>query len=196
MLRFVLFVVLLSLCNAQAPVCDPTLTSFHADKLSCTQYYTCFNGVATLQTCPDQKYYDASRTLCDIPANVPCTIGPCTGTTGLTTVAIPGDCTGYKLCLNGTEFDMKCATGTLYDATYGDCVMAKNSKCEENPCLTVDPATASPSTFYPSSKLCKNYIICNKQTPVVRTCLSATVFSPTVAKCVPPAEYTCPPGTF
>uniref|UniRef100_A0A182JL58 Chitin-binding type-2 domain-containing protein n=1 Tax=Anopheles atroparvus TaxID=41427 RepID=A0A182JL58_ANOAO len=127
MLRLGLLVTVMGMCTAQMPpVCDPTLTSFHVDPLNCTQYFTCFNGVATLQTCPDQKYFDAARTLCDVPAKVPCTVGPCTGTTGLATVAIPGDCTGYTLCLNGTAFDMKCATGTLFDATYGDCVMAKD----------------------------------------------------------------------
>uniref|UniRef100_A0A182NDF9 Chitin-binding type-2 domain-containing protein n=1 Tax=Anopheles dirus TaxID=7168 RepID=A0A182NDF9_9DIPT len=177
------------------PTCDVTVSSFHPDPTNCNQYYSCFQGVATLQTCPDGKYYDSTRTLCDIPANVPCTVGPCSGNTGVAAKAISNICTSYTLCLDENPFNLTCADGTLFDATYGDCVLARDSKCVENPCLAVDPATASPATFYPVLNSCKKYIICDKLNPVERTCVGTTVFSRTVSKCVASTDYVCPPGT-
>ncbi|XP_050079551.1 peritrophin-44-like, partial [Anopheles maculipalpis] len=191
-----LVMALLGACAAVTPpVCDSTVTSFHADPTSCNQYYTCYQGKAILQTCPDQKYYDPTRSLCDIPEKVACTIGPCTGNAGLKAVAIPNVCTTYTLCVGETPFNRTCAEGTLFDEVFGDCVLAGDSKCVENPCLSVDPATALPTTFYPVLSSCKKYIICDKLNPVVRSCAGATVFSRTVSKCVASTDYVCPPGT-
>ncbi|XP_053674974.1 probable chitinase 10 [Anopheles nili] len=195
MIWLLLLAMTVGMCSAQVPVCDSAATSYHANSLNCSQYYTCYQGTATLQSCPDQKYFDSARTLCDFPEYVACTMGPCMGTTGLVAVAIPNICTSYTLCVQGIEYNRTCADGTLFDATYGDCVVAKDSTCEENPCLTVDPATATPSTFYPVLNSCNKYIICDKTNPVVRTCVGTTVFSRTVSKCVTPTNYTCPPGT-
>ncbi|XP_040164223.1 probable chitinase 10 [Anopheles arabiensis] len=194
--RGLLLLSIVSMCATQTPpVCDSTVTSFHPDTTNCNQYYTCYQGVATLQSCPDQKYFDASRSLCDVPENVPCTIGPCTGNTALKAVEIPNICTSYTLCVGETAYNRTCAEGTLFDSAYGDCVLASNSSCVENPCLTTDPATALPTTLYPVLSSCKKYIICNKLDPVVRTCAGAAVFSRTVSDCVDPASYVCPPGT-
>ncbi|XP_041783362.1 probable chitinase 10 [Anopheles merus] len=194
--RGLLLLSIVSLCATQTPpVCDSTVTSFHPDTTNCNQYYTCYQGVATLQSCPDQKYFDASRSLCDVPENVPCTIGPCTGNTALKAVEIPNICTSYTLCVGETAYNRTCAEGTLFDSAYGDCVLARDSSCVENPCLTADPATALPTTLYPVLSSCKKYIICNKLDPVVRTCAGAAVFSRTVSDCVDPASYVCPPGT-
>ncbi|XP_052888684.1 peritrophin-44-like [Anopheles moucheti] len=191
-----LLMSLLGACAAQTlPVCDSTVTSFHADPTNCTRYYSCYQGVATLLSCPDQKYFDSNRTLCDIPANVACTIGPCTGNTKLKAIAIPDVCTSYTMCVGDKAYNITCADGTLFDAAFGDCVLAKDSTCVENPCLTVDPATALPTTFYPVLNSCKKYIICDKLNPVLRTCAGTTVFSRAVSKCVASTDYVCPPGT-
>ncbi|XP_058065689.1 peritrophin-44-like [Anopheles bellator] len=177
------------------PTCDPAVVSFVSDPTSCTQYYTCYNGVATLQTCPDQKYFDATRMLCDVPEYVNCVVDPCAATTGVTSLPIANSCTAYTLCVEGTGYQVTCASGTLYDETYGDCVLAGASSCVENPCLSLDPATATPTTFYPVSNSCTKYIICNKQEAVVRECVGSNVFNRVEAKCVPKASYTCPAGT-
>uniref|UniRef100_A0A182S8M2 Chitin-binding type-2 domain-containing protein n=1 Tax=Anopheles maculatus TaxID=74869 RepID=A0A182S8M2_9DIPT len=199
MQRITHFVLLMALLGASAaqkpPVCDSAVTSFHADPTNCSQYYTCYQGVAILQSCPDQKYFDSTRSLCDIPEMVTCTIGPCTGNTGLMSVAILNVCTSYTLCVGETPFNRTCADGTLFDVAFGDCVLAGDSTCVENPCLSVDPATAVPTTFYPVLNSCKQYIICDKLNPVVRTCAGSTVFSRTVSKCVASTDYVCPPGT-
>uniref|UniRef100_A0A182QJR7 Chitin-binding type-2 domain-containing protein n=1 Tax=Anopheles farauti TaxID=69004 RepID=A0A182QJR7_9DIPT len=162
----------------QNPVPDPPILEIHPNEADCQQYILCVKGEPNVRNCapglffdpdllqcvmaddcicPDGKYYDSAKTLCDIPANVPCTVGPCSGNTGIAAKAIPNICTSYTLCLDENAFNRTCADGTLFDETFGDCVIARDSKCVENPCVTVDPATAVPTTFYPVLNSCKNF---------------------------------------
>ncbi|EAA45005.4 AGAP010470-PA, partial [Anopheles gambiae str. PEST] len=142
-------------CTQPPP--DPPILEIYPNPGNCKEYILCLNGEGIVRQCAPGLFFDEQATSCVAGfegdgctvKNVPCTIGPCTGNTALKAVEIPNICTSYTLCVGETAYNRTCAEGTLFDSAYGDCVLASNSSCVENPCLTTDPATALPTTLYP-----------------------------------------------
>ncbi|XP_052871345.1 peritrophin-44-like, partial [Anopheles cruzii] len=185
-----LLLVVATICCTTA-VADPcteqgVYTGFLPHETDCTKYYSCYGGVAYEQTCPDGKYFDPTRTICDLEANVDCVSNNCPPD-GVVFLPIPNVCDRYLICINGNAFEGVCDGGLFFDAVLGDCNLKNESGCLVNPCIQ-PPPNPPQLEIYPNPADCHQYLICGNGEPVVRDCAPQLVFDPSSLQCVPGEE--------
>ncbi|UYV74525.1 Cpap3-d2 [Cordylochernes scorpioides] len=85
-------------------------------KTSCTRYWQCWNGTASLQFCPFSLLYNDDIHACDWPDNVPeCQQHPlCRGIPN-GRLAIANSCVRYWQCLGGYPQLHRCASGLAFN---------------------------------------------------------------------------------
>lgn len=113
---------------------------------SCTRYWHCWNGTATIQQCPFSLLYNDAIHSCDWPDNVPdCQKHPICKDTPNGLVFIEKSCVRYWLCVGGYPRLQRCAAGLAVNPTTLKCELASTVPgCEPPP--TQPPAEENTST--------------------------------------------------
>lgn len=102
---------------------------------SCTRYWHCWNGTATIQQCPFSLLYNDAIHSCDWPDNVPdCQKHPICKDTPNGLVFIEKSCVRYWLCVGGYPRLQRCAAGLAVNPTTLKCELASTvAGCEPPP---------------------------------------------------------------
>lgn len=105
---------------------------------SCTRYWHCWNGTATIQQCPFSLLYNDAIHSCDWPDNVPdCQKHPICKDTPNGLVFIEKSCVRYWLCVGGYPRLQRCAAGLAVNPTTLKCELASTvAGCEPPPTTT------------------------------------------------------------
>jgi len=107
---------------------------------SCTRYWQCWNGTATIQQCPFSLLYNDVIHSCDWPDNVPdCQKHPICKDSPNGAVAIEKSCQRYWLCVGGYPRLQRCPAGLAFTPTNMRCELAQTVAGCEPP-----PTTAAP----------------------------------------------------
>ncbi|KFB41688.1 AGAP010470-PA-like protein [Anopheles sinensis] len=172
-------------CVAAQTTTDPCVGSdqaFLPNPTDCTKYYSCYGGIGYEQVCPDGKYFDPTRSLCDIAANVNCVVNNCPPD-GIVFLPIPNVCDRYTICVGGEAFEGFCDEDLYFDVNLGDCNYKNESGCVVNPC-TQPPPNPPVLEIYPNEADCQQYLICLNGQPTIRDCAPGLFFDPTTLQCV------------
>jgi len=156
LLKICVAFALAATASAQVGPCDdlPGGTGFVNDYSSCEAYFSCVGGNAFPVNCPDGLHFDADLLVCAPPDSVNCVPGGCPAT-GIITVAVPGSCSAYILCINGEPFDRTCGTGLFFNPIIGSCDFPDNTDCQLPSC----PQTPGLS-FAADPQSCSHYFVC------------------------------------
>ncbi|RWS12165.1 peritrophin-like protein, partial [Dinothrombium tinctorium] len=102
---------------------------------SCTRYWHCWNGTATIQQCPFSLLYNDALHACDWPDNVPdCQKHPICKDTPNGPVAIEKSCVRYWLCVGGYPRLQRCPAGLAFNPNDRRCELAQTVPgCEPPP---------------------------------------------------------------
>lgn len=105
---------------------------------SCTRYWHCWNGTATIQQCPFSLLYNDAIHSCDWPDNVPdCQKHPICKDTPNGLVFIEKSCVRYWLCVGGYPRLQRCPAGLAVNPTSLKCELASTVPgCEPPPTTT------------------------------------------------------------
>lgn len=105
---------------------------------SCTRYWHCWNGTATIQQCPFSLLYNDAIHSCDWPDNVPdCQKHPICKDTPNGLVFIEKSCVRYWLCVGGYPRLQRCPAGLAVNPTSLKCELATTVPgCEPPPTTT------------------------------------------------------------
>lgn len=107
---------------------------------TCSAYYKCKKGKATLLQCEDGLHYNAAKQVCDTPANAKCPIIT-DKVEEITDIEIscpssgsffyphPLNCSHYYICHNGKSTLMSCGRILKYDFLSQTCNLPNHSKC-------------------------------------------------------------------
>uniref|UniRef100_A0A6G1S9C0 Chondroitin proteoglycan-2 n=1 Tax=Aceria tosichella TaxID=561515 RepID=A0A6G1S9C0_9ACAR len=118
---------------------------------SCTRYWHCWNGTATIQQCPFSLLYNDAIHSCDWPDNVPdCQKHPICKDTPNGLVFIEKSCVRYWLCVGGYPRLQRCPAGLAVNPNTLKCELATNVPgCEPPP--TQPPAAEEETSPAPGS---------------------------------------------
>ncbi|KPM09194.1 peritrophin-like protein [Sarcoptes scabiei] len=93
---------------------------------SCTRYWHCWNGTATIQQCPFSLLYNDAVHACDWPDNVPdCQKHPICKDTPNGAVPIEKSCVRYWLCVGGYPRLQRCPAGLALNTNTFKCELAQ-----------------------------------------------------------------------
>ena len=107
---------------------------------SCTRYWHCWNGTATIQQCPFSLLYNDAIHSCDWPDNVPdCQKHPICKDTPNGLVFIEKSCVRYWLCVGGYPRLQRCAAGLAVNPQTNKCELASSVPGCEPPPTTPQP---------------------------------------------------------
>ncbi|KAG8186739.1 hypothetical protein JTE90_009808 [Oedothorax gibbosus] len=128
----------------QAPISTencPWLYGVFAHQTSCTRYWQCWNGTATLQQCPFSLLYNDALHSCDWPDNVPdCQKHPICKDSPNGHIPIEKSCGRFWLCVGGYPRLQRCPAGLAFSPTTGRCEIASNVPgCEPPPTTPAAP---------------------------------------------------------
>ncbi|CAL1275518.1 unnamed protein product [Larinioides sclopetarius] len=127
----------------QAPIGTdncPWLYGVFAHQTSCTRYWQCWNGTATIQQCPFSLLYNDVIHSCDWPDNVPdCQKHPICKDEPNGHIPIEKSCGRFWLCVGGYPRLQRCPAGLAFSPTGLRCELAQNVPGCEPPPTT--PAT-------------------------------------------------------
>lgn len=147
--------------------CPSLNTQFFRDYTNCSNYITCFNGVAFPQSCPHGLHFDAVNEVCDFPGTVDCSACPSTGIATIRT-----SCTTYRLCVFGTAIEKECLPGTQFLDDKGECGVGEK-ECPFIPCEGVNAT----GVHFHRTRDCRSYHICLDGRNVgLRNCSGDTYF--------------------
>ncbi|KAJ6222575.1 hypothetical protein RDWZM_001120 [Blomia tropicalis] len=127
----------------QAPIksegCEWSFGIFAHDT-SCTRYWQCWNGTATLQQCPFSLLYNEQLKACDWADNVPdCQKHPICKESPNGSVAIEKSCTRYWLCVGGYPRIQRCPAGLAFNRETQKCDLDYTVPgCEPPPIVSND----------------------------------------------------------
>ncbi|XP_058122317.1 probable chitinase 10 [Anopheles ziemanni] len=172
-------------CVAAQTTTDPCVGSdlpFLPHPTECSKYFSCYGGIGYEQVCPDGKYFDPTRSICDIAQNVDCVVNNCPPD-GIVFLPIPNVCDRYTICVGGEAFEGICDENLYFDEALGDCNYKNESGCVVNPC-TQPPPNPPILEIHPNESSCTQYLICLSGQPVVRDCAPGLFFDPTALQCV------------
>ncbi|KAL3247269.1 hypothetical protein MRX96_057201 [Rhipicephalus microplus] len=98
-----------------------------AHQTSCTRYWQCWNGTATIQQCPFSLLYNDVMHACDWPDNVPdCQKHPICKDSPNGHIPIEKSCVRYWLCVGGYPRLQRCPAGLAFNPTGLRCELADN----------------------------------------------------------------------
>jgi len=107
---------------------------------SCTRYWHCWNGTATIQQCPFSLLYNDVLHSCDWPDNVPdCQKHPICKDVPNGAVLIEKSCVRYWLCVGGYPRLQRCPAGLAFNPTALRCELATTVPGCEPPPTTAPP---------------------------------------------------------
>lgn len=109
-------------------------------KTSCTSYWECWNGTATLSRCGISLLYSTESEACEWPENVPgCQQHPTCKNIANGAVPIENSCKNFWQCIGGYPFIQECPAGLAFDPQFLGCRLAVDVPGCEPP-----PTTAAP----------------------------------------------------
>jgi len=107
---------------------------------SCTRYWHCWNGTATIQQCPFSLLYNDALHACDWPDNVPdCQKHPICKDIPNGAVPIEKSCVRYWLCVGGYPRLQRCPAGLAFSPPNLRCELAQTVPGCEPPPTTPAP---------------------------------------------------------
>ncbi|XP_037824682.1 uncharacterized protein PB18E9.04c-like [Lucilia sericata] len=116
------------------PVDDPSRPIFLPHPKSCSQYYLCYHGVATIMQCPNMLHFDVTQQSCNTAEKVNCQISaviPRDQCLPQTVDVYPHatNCNYYYLCKYGYLMVMQCPFNMGWDYEKRACVVKSKAKC-------------------------------------------------------------------
>ncbi|XP_011179341.1 peritrophin-48 [Zeugodacus cucurbitae] len=101
---------------------------------SCSTYYSCYNGIATLQNCASGTYFDKNAQSCTSQAPAYCVSSasnPCGGHADNSFVSKPGSCNSYYFCNSTGAYAGDCPSNLVFNPTKQMCDYKSNYNCQE-----------------------------------------------------------------
>jgi hypothetical protein len=145
---------------------------------TCSDYVTCWKGVAYPQTCSAGLFFDPEREQC-LPDESVCHKFSCTPG-AIEKFPMEGKCVEYILCVDGTQYNATCGDGLYFSPQEKDCVPKEESGCIVNRC----DSASTDLQIYEHEFNCTKYFICVKGKPWEQTCAKGTHFDKNLKKCV------------
>jgi hypothetical protein len=141
---------------------------------SCSDYYSCANGIGTPHTCPDGYLFDFARQMCYFADQVTCEVAsnPCAGIEDGQFV-VGSSCANYYTCQNGVGTPHTCPDGYLFDFARQMCYFADQVTCEvaiSNPCAGIEDGR------FVAGSSCANYYTCQNGVGTPHTCPDGYLF--------------------
>lgn len=103
---------------------------------TCYQFYRCWQGRATIHSCPNPLVFDRRERACNFIHGTGCEGGQTVGQTcpqvdGDEPVLLPDEnnCSGYFLCYNGQPLQRQCAAGLHFNRILRACDLPENANC-------------------------------------------------------------------
>uniref|UniRef100_A0A182SLG7 Chitin-binding type-2 domain-containing protein n=1 Tax=Anopheles maculatus TaxID=74869 RepID=A0A182SLG7_9DIPT len=189
MIRLVLalFLVGCAKVQTQSTVCQGQINTFVPHETDCWRYYTCVNGQAFPQECPEPFIFVDARQMCDYGDRNACVNCPATG---IRNFPVSNSCTKFIQCIEGVQFERECPAGTMFDKAAEQCNVASAVQCVEVNCPAVDDPQNPVFVADPSD--CQNYFICVSGEGVIQRCPTGTRFNPTLNVCDLETNVACP----
>uniref|UniRef100_A0A182IZX7 Chitin-binding type-2 domain-containing protein n=1 Tax=Anopheles atroparvus TaxID=41427 RepID=A0A182IZX7_ANOAO len=190
MIRLAVALFLVGCANAQASttVCvGQPQYRFVAHETDCWRYYTCVDGQAFLQECPDPFVFVEATQMCDFGDRNACVSCPATGVKNF---PVSGSCTQFVQCIEGSQFQRECPAGTQFDSVVGQCNVASAVGCVDLDCPAVDDPQNP--VIKPDPLDCQVYYICIGGQGVEQRCPIGTRFNPTLNVCDLQDNVVCP----
>ncbi|XP_035903432.1 peritrophin-1-like [Anopheles stephensi] len=183
-LGLVALLAIVGCATAQTTV-DPCVEAGKTDGFlphptNCSLYFACYGNKGYEQACPDGKFFDPVKIVCDVPEKVQCQINNCPPE-GIEYLPMPGSCDQYIICIGGVAFNQTCDTGLFFDPVLGECNYANLTDCVVNPCGP--PAVPPVLEIHPNPANCSQYIICVEGEANIRDCASGLFFDVVAEKC-------------
>ncbi|KAH8260911.1 hypothetical protein KR044_000425, partial [Drosophila immigrans] len=177
-----------------------------ANPESCNTFYICLSDKATLQSCSEGSYFDATEQYCK-PGTCPdTTTSTSTSTTTTTTTEGPGtgcDCEGnvpngqltenkdncrlYYACDNGVLLPGDCQRGNYFNALLGVCMPAVDGECPESWLPDCEEGEVTVD-----AQNCNKYYECQNGIWESQTCRNGYYFQPDCGSCVEDTDNVCP----
>ncbi|XP_046809266.1 integumentary mucin A.1-like [Lucilia cuprina] len=116
------------------PVDDPSRPLFLPHPKSCSQYYLCYHGEATVMQCPNMLHFDVTQQSCNTAEKVNCQISavvPRDQCLPQTVDVYPHatNCNYYYLCEYGYLMVMQCPFNMGWDYETRACTVKSKAKC-------------------------------------------------------------------
>lgn len=164
---------------------------FARDVNNCEQYFTCVNGRATRNRCPNGLRFDALNEVCWWREEVTCFECPRTQIYAL--LSVPKTCNQFYRCWQGRATIHTCPNGLVFDANRQQCGFLRGSGCDGDDAIQVGcPARDGPNpVFLPDVFNCSAYHVCFNGQPVHQSCADDLHFNPVLNICDTPERANC-----
>ncbi|XP_067643288.1 peritrophin-48 [Eurosta solidaginis] len=174
---------------------------------SCTSYYSCYNGVATLQYCSGGTYFDKNSQACVSQAPAYCSTpnsDPCVGHNVGTFVAVPGSCAGFYYCSTTGAQRSNCPNNLVFNPTKQACDFSSIYLCDESTNTNVVDKTVvnlcsfvQNHVYIGNAFSCSAWQICNNDNSFTTgTCGNGLVFDTKQVLCNYPTAVECSQVTY
>ncbi|EAT48380.1 AAEL000585-PA, partial [Aedes aegypti] len=176
----------------------------------CYRYYQCVNGFPYPMVCPDNTWFDATRDVCDNPANVECVLEPgqptvpptpniCDNTANNRLTPNPTACNKYYICVNQIGWSKICPLNMWFDEEGQTCAPAGTVDCPLGPPIPPETTTTPFSRcddvanlrFVRNEDYCYRYYQCRNGVPFPLICPRDQWFSEEMQRCVDQDTIEC-----
>lgn len=161
-------------------------TRFITNPKGCAFYFTCVDGFAFENFCPEGFWFHERDQNCDLRHNVNCTLDvpisnfecPATGL-----VFNPHEliCNRYVQCLNGVKTEITCPDSQEFNVELGNCVDAKFADCVRKDRIpSFCPPITRPNqvTVVKNVRSCKNFYVCTAGLTIQLECAKNMEYVP------------------
>ncbi|XP_022221036.2 uncharacterized protein LOC111073153 [Drosophila obscura] len=136
---------------------------------SCANYYSCSAGVATLEKCPLNSYFDDSLKVCTPDTDSVCWQNFCVGKADGSAVADKSNCSVFYLCSGESATTQNCPVGSIFNADGWNC---KPGTCDDT--TTVEPCDDVTTTTEPCDDVTTTTEPCDEVTTTTEPCDDVT----------------------
>ncbi|XP_065076078.1 uncharacterized protein LOC135699719 [Ochlerotatus camptorhynchus] len=176
----------------------------------CYRFYQCVNGFPYPMICPDNKWFDPIRDVCDDPANVECTLEPgqpivpptpniCDESANNRLTPNPTACNKYYVCVNEIGWSKICPLNMWFDEEGQTCAPAGTVDCPLGPPIPPETTTTPFSRcddvvnlhFVRNEDYCYRYYQCRNGVPFPLICPRDQWFSEEMQRCVDQDSIEC-----
>lgn len=111
--------------------CPEKGIAFIPHKKSCTKYYMCFDGKATLRKCAEGLLFDHRQNNCQLESEAECPLEVCPADeVGIVEmIPHPENCSKYFACTRGHGFEITCSRDLLFNRKTGSCDLPDHVHC-------------------------------------------------------------------
>ncbi|XP_033238181.1 uncharacterized protein [Drosophila pseudoobscura] len=144
----------------------------------CANYYSCLDGVTTLEKCPLNSYFDDSLKVCTADTDSICWQNFCVGKADGSAVADKTNCSVFYVCSSDSATIQNCPVGSIFNADGWNC---QPGKCDDT--TTVEPCDDVTTTTEPCDDVTTTTEPCDEVTTTTEPCDEVTTVTEPTTGC-------------